>query len=323
MAALTWRWVVPSAQTLNSATFANDLLAAINAVVTANSSAADAIWEVATYSSTSPRYVLLRRKDLSAGRITYFGQNGSTPNAAAITTGAGGSKVVVGYSASSTSNAHDASYLSAAPLSATDYLPAIACNVNTGTTESFQCYYGECSAGFLFVVLRKTLAVTPTVGCYWGGAGDLFVDTSGAFLPCLISGGDSSSSSWTAATTLAYVDGTISASYSSSNPGLLVRKDSLNYLGFRVFSPVAALNQISLLNDSSNTLHYLPVPIILSPLLTGRRSLGGKLRQIAYGPQALRETFYHDASTDVVVAHAICPHIAAVGDAMWVINREV
>jgi len=328
MAALTWRWTVPSDQTITSATYANDLLAAINAVVTANSGAADAIWEVATYQSTSPRYVLLRRKQGSPnppGRIIFFGQNGSTANANAIYPGASGTNMVmIGYSPSSTSDTQDQSYLSGAPLTATDYLRAVPFNVNTGaTSESYRCYYGEHDSGFVFIVLRKQKAIAPSIGAFFGAAGELFVDTNGTFLPALISSGNSQVSTWTAATSLAYVDGGISGSYSSSNPALIVLKDGVLFTGFRMFSPVAAANENALLLDSDSTVNFMPIPIILNPLRTGRTAITGRLRQIAYGPQALQETFLHDAATDVVTAHALCPAIAAVGDAMWFVNVEV
>lgn len=40
------------------------------------------LWTVASYQSTSPRYLVLKRKDASAGRLMFFG--GDTPNAAQL-----------------------------------------------------------------------------------------------------------------------------------------------------------------------------------------------------------------------------------------------
>jgi hypothetical protein len=322
MAALNWKWSIPTPFTIGQTTFANDYIAAINSMVTANSGASDAVWEVATYSSTSPRYVLLKRKDGSAGRISFFGQNGSTPNAAAIVSGVGASRVAVAYSATSASNSHDASYLSAAPLSAADYMPGIAFGVNFGVTDSIRMYYGEHSGGVVVCGIRRTQAISPTVACFYGGAGEHFVDPSGSFLPTLLSAGDSSPNSWIAASSLAYVNATVSLSYSATQSTVFVRKNGVNLVAFRKDLATLALNENLHLEDAESTMYFTPITCVFDPNY-GRRAFAGKLRQIAFGPQAVSETFLHDAATDNVVAHALAPHIAAIGDAMWFVNVEV
>lgn len=322
MAALSWRFTVPTPFAIGTNT-ADDQLAAINSIVTANSGAAGAIWEVATYQSVSPKYVLLKRKDGSAGRIIYFGQQGGTPNAAAIRTGAGASRLIVAYSQSSTSNSADASWLSAAPLSAADYMPGIcAALIETNVTQRW--YYAECSAGVVMLTtkLLQTFNATPTVTCGYSIAGDLFVHKSGTNCPIIASQGNGTAAVWTAIDTNAIFSGTITTAYSGAQIALIRYGGNIERI-FRFDLAAAAANLNDLRDDSDSRMAFLPIRFtfqLWNPLNSG---LAGKLRQIAFGPQALQEAFLHSASTGEVVAAGLNQGVGALADTLWIVNVEV
>lgn len=74
------------------------------------------LWTVASYQSTSPRYLVLKRKNGSAGRLMLFG--GDSPNSAALgpVVTANTSTLYCGYSRTSTSDTPTTAYTSGAPF---------------------------------------------------------------------------------------------------------------------------------------------------------------------------------------------------------------
>src|ERR1700740_3409384 len=106
---MAFTWNIPTEADYTIGTnIADDHLAAINSHFVANSGGGSAVWEVANYQSTPPKYVLLRRKSGAAGRIIICGQQGQTPNQAALRPTATASLLFMGYSKTSTSNTADA-----------------------------------------------------------------------------------------------------------------------------------------------------------------------------------------------------------------------
>jgi hypothetical protein len=322
MPALTWRSTIPTAYAIG-ANQADDFLVAINSMVTGNSGSADAYWEVANYSSASPKSVLLKRKDGSPGRIIFFGQQGGAPNAAAIYPSAGSSRLIVAYSKTSTSNTPDASFLTAAPLSATDYMRGIGAML-TDTNRTYRMYYIESSAGFILVALHfvQVFNSTTTQQCCYAMAGDLFAHKGGTNCPMLMSQGNGTAASWTAPETNAFISATITTTYSG---GLicLVQFGGNIERAFRFDLPALAANMNDLRDDTESRMAFLPIRMtfqLWNPINSG---LAGKLRQIAYGPQALQEAFIKDSSTDMVVAAGITPGVTALNDTMWITNVEV
>lgn len=278
-------WNVPAAADYVFTTNPDDMLVAINAAFVANSGGGSASWEVALYNSSSPKYIILRRKDLSAGRIIIFGQNGSTPNAAAVTGSATASILYVGYSASSTVNTADASYLSGAPLAASDYMPGLRCSPQAGAT--WRVNYAEFADGVV-ILLSNT-----SNGMAAFGAGSLIEDLTATPVPTVWGNGSGGGGSW--ATTVASNSGAIlppsvgsSASYTSSDAGLLIRESSTNRICFRAFGLGTSVDT-KLNNPSATSCLFFPIYLVYHSS-DATLNVVGKMRQIGFGPRCDRET---------------------------------
>ena len=283
MAALTWNVPAASDQVIGSNN-ADDMLAAINTVFVANSGGGSASWEVVSYVSTSPRSVLLRRKSLAAGRIVIFGQQGSTPNAAACAGTASASVLYIGYSATSTSNTVDASYLSAAPLSASDYMPGVRCCAQS--TATWRVNYAEFADGVVILFSNTSNGI----GAF--GAGELIKDMSGTAVSTIFGNGSSGNTAWATSVSSSgsLIDAAVGASsYTSTNAGLFVRISGANKQAMRCQS-MSTASAITKLDNSGTTLMYsLPIYIVHSTT-DNTLNFVGKMRQIRFGPFCDRET---------------------------------
>lgn len=74
------------------------------------------LWTVASYQSTSPRYLVLKRKDATAGRLMFFG--GDSPSATVLgqSTTANTTSLYVGYDRTATADSPSTSYVTGRPF---------------------------------------------------------------------------------------------------------------------------------------------------------------------------------------------------------------
>jgi hypothetical protein len=271
----------------------DDILAAINAHFVANSGGGSAVWEVATYSSVSPRYIILRRKSLAAGRIIIFGQQGSTANAAAVRAAGVASHIYIGYSKTSTATTEDASWLSGAPLSASDYITAVEFMPVSLASSTMHFTYVENSTGVWFI------ASVNATGLAVSGAGELIVDPSGADVSCISGNGTGMGTTWatqTSASGAIFNPIVATDTYTTGNPGLVCRLSSANHLCYRVFAMNILLTSGNMFDSGSLKAWFLPIPIICSSTFTAD-GIVGKFKQVAYGPNCPRDTRWNLTGT--------------------------
>lgn len=282
MPAFSWNTPAASNQVIG-ANVSDDCLAAINAVVVANSGGVNAKWEVATYQSVSPRYVILRRKSGAAGRIVIFGQQGSTANAAATYSTPSANSLYVGYSKTSTSNTIDTSWLTGAPFSATDYMPGLRAMLLAAAT--WRVNYTEFTDGIYFAFSEVSN------GIYIFGAGELAQDTAGAAISAVQGCGQTGLANWATTTAGAgsFVPANVgSDTHNNTDSGLLVRTGGANRLAYRGFvlgTGVAA----KLVDTAGGIANFFPIPLVNSNI-NGTLTVLGKMRQVGFGPLADRET---------------------------------
>jgi hypothetical protein len=280
-------WNIPNAAdaVIGAGAIADDALVAINAAFVANQGATGALWQVATYQATSPKYIILKRQNGAAGRIVIFGQNGSTAHANACYTTPTASALYIGYSATSTSDTIDTSWLSGAPLSASDYMKGMHAALLSAAT--YRCNYAEFSDG-VYILFSYTGGASPVFG-----AGSLIEDTTGAFIPTVQGAGASGSSSWATATAnsgaLWPVIVGSDASYTHNDAGLQVRVGGSNRLAFRAVTLPSTAVLAKLIDTSNTKIFFMPIPIVHSNTDTTYAVLG-KVRQVAFGPACDRET---------------------------------
>jgi hypothetical protein len=281
---MAFSWNIPAAADYVFTTNPDDMLVAINAAFVANSGGGSASWEVALYNSSSPKYIILRRKSLAAGRIIIFGQNGSTPNAAAVTGSASASVLYVGYSASSTVNTADASYLSGAPLAASDYMPGLRCSPQAAAT--WRVNYAEFADGVVILLSNTSNGVSAF------GAGSLIEDLTATAVPTVWGSGSGGGTAWATTQTNsgAILPASVgsSASYAPSEAGLLIRQSSANKICYRAFalgtSVAAKLN-----NPSATSCLFFPIYLVYHSS-DATLNVVGKMRQVGFGPLCDRET---------------------------------
>lgn len=281
MPLVTWYSPTPAYRVTPAANEENDILDALNSLIVASSSSASAYWEVVEYVNVSPRSLMLRRKNNAAGRILIFGQNGSTPNAAAVRGTAAASTLYIAYSASSTAT-NVSSYLTGAPLAASDYIPGVVWGPFTASQE-YLLSYVEHTDGVFF---GASIANNSFFMC---GAGEILEDISGTAISAIQGTGTTGASPWTTSgSSNAMIPGTPAAdsSYTSSQAAIVARISGANKLLFRIFTFQAPANQCHDLASHRAEYH----PIWLCYNTTDSTAVFGKMRQVAFGPPSNRWT---------------------------------
>jgi hypothetical protein len=314
-----FQWNVPAASTVAVTTFPDDFIAGINTVVAAGSVLPGAVWEVANYSSTSPKSVLLRKINGAPGRIIFFGQNGSTPNAAACSGTATASVPYIGYSATSTVNTPDASFLSAAPLAASDYIPAVRCFAGAAGTD-WRFSYAEFEDGFYFLVGSVSFN-----GMGVAGAGELIEDIDGENISAILGSGASGSTQWayTVSNSGGIIPATIAASYTGGTAAaLIVRYDGENRSAYRATIMAASATMPKLHDTTNSRAHFLPIPLVFNTSDV-TYSVLGKMRQVAFGPNCIRETVLVDADGVAAYGHHLDVDASLNQPGFWFVDLEV
>jgi hypothetical protein len=315
MAAFTWR-ITPITSMTVAAPVANSILEAIRSKIDAHSSEPGAIWEVVAFSTSSPRYVLRRRKSGAPGRIILFGEAGAAPSASACRNSAT-SYVFMAFHPTSTANVPDASWLSAAPLSGANYIRG---TVVTGQAAyTGQINYAEFADGIVIFLSD------PSAGISVAAAGEIIEKLDGTYLNAVLTTGDSFMGNWLnpSSQTQALIDtfySTDATNYVFTYPALFAAVTSPG--GNQLFR----LNRIdnpSALYATATAEHFL-VPI----LITGNSSqtpagVVGKMRQIAFGFWSLLEMTWLDSTTGTLKAYGRGYNTGANMHGFWLTNIEV
>ena len=316
MAAFAWRVTAASDVTLVT-NIADETLAALNTLIVAQSASGSAKWEVVSYVSASPKSLLLRRKNGAAGRIVIFGQAGSTANAAAITGSAVASMLYIGYSPTSTSNTVDGSWLSGAPLSASDYMPGSRLSLLGAGAWRFS--YAEFSGGIYLIFTSSGVN-----GHGYFAAGEIVNDFDGNAVSAVLSTGSGNNAAWVSQITtnsVSLIPMVVSTSYSTNtDPLLLVRYDGANRVAFRA-TALAATTMQKLQDTANARMHFLPIALVFNSSDV-TYTLLGQLKQVGFGPNCLRETV---RNFDGVYAYGQCQDISLSNgsNALWFVDAEI
>lgn len=319
MPAFTWKRVLPTGDlTVTAGQIPDDWLGHINTAVTANSGASDASWEVANYSAVSPKHVLLRRKDGSAGRVMIFGENGATSVSAAVRN-TSTSALFIAFHPTSTANTPDANWTTSQPLTGTDYMLGVPTWQMTAST-TWRLSYFDSPIGIYFCV---TLGTTTGHGAAAGGW--LVEDLMGNGLPTILGTGtqtlptDPFPPSSATAGIIPPLQGNNTTAATQNR--MLVRFDGFDETIWRVFSASSA--SFGKLRDSTNKRAFF-FPIHMAYGTNDLRlTICGKLRQVAFGPTTTRESSVESTGSPSVYAYGHAYHNATPVPAMWFTNFEV
>lgn len=338
--AFTWRVTAGADSTITSAaTAAADWLAAMNTNLVTNSGGAGAQWEAVEYIAVSPRSLLLRRKNGNPGRIIFFGQGGSTAHASAVRAATSG-HLYVGYSPTSTSNVVDGSWLTGAPLTATDYMPGVSCwPISTGSppvSGTGRMRYAEFADGIYF--LAGMIVDGFSDGFAIAGAGLIVQDASATVKHGILGSGIREGGGagrwpndiWTSNRNLIESTVGLDNSYSTSFPGLVVKLPTTarasttlsetNVLLFRQCQ-MDALVPSKFRNTVLTRVLFWPIELV--GYTGGPFFTFGKLRQVCFGPKSTREASLTDVDLGSIGAYAHSFSIASENNAIWFVNSDV
>jgi hypothetical protein len=317
MTAFTWHRSTPADVSIGSNN-ADDWLAAINTAVNAADGDAGAFWEVVSYVSSSPKSLLLRRISGDPGRIVIFGEEGSSPHASATRQAPAAGSLCIGYSATSTANTVDGSWISGAPLSASDYIKAVKCWVDTATTWRFNYIEGPD---------QLWLCPSYSGGMVLAGAGSLIENLSGTGIPTVTGSSEYLATGWSITATGYY--GLISADVTANQSQDVSYANTQVKIGtgtthdiFRLFVIGVGSAHTKLADLANTKAWFLPIVMIYNTTL-GDLNIAGKFTQVAYGPFAVRETTLIKTSTGLAHAHAHGYVTPSAGYAIWFVNEAV
>jgi hypothetical protein len=122
----------------------SNLMTQLNTFLTSVTAETGFPWEIASYQSVSPRHLVLKRKNGTAGRIMFFGENsaGTTPAAAAIVPGGnvrGTNRLFVCYDPTATADAPPTSFLVGNPWSSANSLGHMMINTDNMAVPTGNC----------------------------------------------------------------------------------------------------------------------------------------------------------------------------------------
>lgn len=310
---LTWRpsavYVVPST---NVAGALSSLKDAVDAEVTANPTTA--VWEVADWNSGNGTLVLRRRASAGGGsrRIMFFG--GVLPSTAATGgANAAATTLYAGVAPTAGVDAPQQAYSVGVPFTTGAWIPS---GFVAGTfTAVERVQYWECTDGVAVVWRRFSTSSSGNV--IVAAAGGLATDSTDSTVIDIAF----ASFNVLSTTPLAVVAGSGQLVPGGSNPSasnarchILFPGDTAATLAFRIHG--MGSGDASRLRDGQQ--------VFFLPMFLGRvafEQLGGKLRQLAFGPAGTCGQTLSTASG--IIAYGISDRLDTNADALWLTNFKV
>lgn len=305
------------------ANFIDDLATLFNA----NLSDANFSWQVASVSTAgNPNYLVLKRKNGSAGRILIVAYTAppAGANSALFDVAAGSISITIPYVAwFPAGNADTPSNLTASSGTVLGN-DSNAVKVSPGGTFStvyaagVQHFYFDSSEAVWFC--QQSPAASST---FMAGAGDLVVDAADNAYGATIGFGTTSLSNW-AATVLPYISSTVSA----GSPTVAVRTNygSANRTYFHAWAPSATwaavgVSSTDILTDTAaNRAYFVPVQLLGQ---TKGEGFVLKHRQIALGPGTLGPFQVYQTTGPVVQARQVNAATVGGNGYPWLVNFKI
>lgn len=325
MASSTLTWHVSTTGTKTGTAIAN-FFADCNTLISSYSADANFKWVVASVnSSTTPYYLVLKRKDASVGRIMVVSWSSAPANNhATILDGAPSNNAIhfTWFPAGTADTPGDLTAASGVLLG--DDTGAVKCApmgaLATIYTTSYVPFYADCEAGILLCT-----GLTASTAAYMGGAGDLLVDTTDTEQGCSIGSFQSIASfSVNSSPPFAWVTTTLPAGGASS----LVRTNygTANTPYFMAFMPngpwantvVGSTDVLS--KTATNQAWFVPVPL-LSQIKGGGFPL--QFRQFGWGPATTAAFQSYNTTGPVTAAIQLCCYTSGGASYPWVTNFKI
>lgn len=299
----------------------------IEALVVSKAGDADFKWEVAdSENTTSPLFIVLKRKDASAGRILIM----------CFTSSAAGVNPAI-FDVTPQTNTGFIAYFPAGnvdtPSGSLDSGSGTIMGVDTNCTKvasiyflsssygaNYQPFYFDCEDGLLFGFQNPAGAQ-----CYFMGAGALVVDAADVAYPCAIGGGSNSAATfgstsppiiWTAAVSNA-------GAFSVSN--VQARYPTVSKPFFMAYSTCGGWGAQNGANDmtldaANSKVNFAPIPLLSQ---TKGEGIKLKFRQIGWGPGTSTPFTQYDGTGPVPKAWQFNAATAGGDGPPYVVNYKI
>lgn len=327
-ATLTWASSGLGAKTgTTNQTFLDDL----DTLISSKSGDSTFFWEKAGKNSAStPRYLLLRRKDASAGRIAIiiWDSAPAANNAAILDTTPTSNAVQIAYFPAGTGTTLS-NLTAASGTICGDDTGAVKCAsasiVGTMYTTSFQHFYFDSYEAMVFCTQNPAGATT-----YAYGAGALLVDgADNAYDATFQTGGSQRWDNFSAASLAPFPYTTTSTPAGVSSSSGLVRTNygSSNRLYFNAWIPsgtwcAIAQGPTDIMSDAANDDYWYIAPQLICPTVKGEGPVL-KWRQIGFGPGTTSALKYYATTGPVVPARQATTMTTGSNTAPWMCNFKL
>jgi len=304
------------------------LIADLVTLISSKSGDSSFAWEVASSNSVStPLYIVLKRKDASAGRLLLvIWTSGPAGNNAAILDGAPTANALYGAWFPS-GNVDTPSNLTAS--SGTILGDDSGCTkvwasmlVSTIYGASFQPFYFDSAEGLMFAFQNPGSAAV-----YGAAAGDLVVDNSDNAYACVIGFGTGSLVNFGASTPTGMPQWSASKPNAGTNTSCIrTNYGSSDRVYFFGFAPTGlwanqAVGPSDILTDTSAAKAWF-VPVQLLGQTKGEGFVL-KLRQMGMGPGSTGPLTVYNTTGPVVAARQICAATVGANGCPWLVNFKL
>lgn len=300
----------------------------LDTLITSKSGDANFKWEKAGKNSGStPYYLLLRRKDGSAGRIGIicWTSGPAANNIAILDTAPTTNQIYVAWFPSGTGTTMSNLTAASGTICGDD---TNCVKVSAGYTiasaypASFQHFVFENNEGMMFA--QQNPASTT---CNFFGAGDLLVDGSDVAYGCTIGGGSGSTQNFGSSSVGLFQFSNSNSNAGNTSPAIRTNYGAAGRTYYAAYMPSGAWasqaiggNDV-LTNTSTNDVWFVPYPLIGSGVKGGGMPL--KLRQMGFGPTTTSQFVTYNTTGPVVAARQFYAYNNGGGGCMWMTNDKL
>lgn len=319
-ATLTW---YSSGYGTKTGTSLANMLDDLDTLVTSKAGDSNFKWEIAgKNSATTPYYLLLSRKDGSAGRIAWIQWTTApgTPHPTLLDGAPSTSYTYLTYfpngtgttlsnlaAASGTICGNDTGALKVVPIG----------QQGTLYTTNYKHFYFDCAEGVFF-------GIEAASSQYNAFAGDLVVDALDAAYPA-VCGIPQASIFGSSSSPVQFNGSALQAGPAATTPHMRVNYGTNNKLYFFAYAPSGwanmAVGAYDPLTDAANSRAFIvPCPLVGH---TKSEGLVLKLRQIGFGPGTVSAFASYNTTGPVVAARCFCPTPAGADGRPWMTNFKL
>ena len=324
-ATLSWQ---SSGLGTKSGTTSAALIADLVTLISSKSGDANFAWEVASSNSVStPLYIVLKRKDASAGRLLLvIWTSAPAGNNSAILDAAPSTNTLYGawFPSGNVDTPSNLTASSGTILGDDSNCTKVWAGMTVATVyaASVQPFYFDSAEGLYFAFQNPANAA-----CYMGGAGDLIVDSADNAYGAVVGFGTGSLANFSSSTPTGMPSwSTVKPNAGTTTACIRTNYGSSDRVYFFGYSPVGtwanqAVGANDILTDTANSKAWF-VPVQLLGTTKGE-GFALKLRQLGIGPGTVGPLTPYNTTGPVVAARQVCAATSGGNGYPWLVNFKL